>query len=921
MKTPPDMPRTFLISLCLAAILTAGLLHSTELTPQRSDAPIRESVLLDSGWKFMRYADEADADAWIYDVLPDDRSNSWDALPADAQPTEAVRVESDTFVLKPWILPTGNAFIGDPSKRHKRPEGSPGKDFPFVQKNFDDSIWEDVTLPHDWAINGPFYEGDDVPIGGGMGRLPSHGTAWYRRQIDIPRSDDGKSIFLDIEGAMSYAMVWCNGQLVGGWPFGYASWRLNLTPYVHPGEVNQLAIRVDNPPNSSRWYVGGGLYRDVWLTKTHPIHVAQWGTKITTPEVSEDRATVTIEVSVSNESLKAVEADISTRVFTWDPDSRKPGQEVLQIENAGVKVEANITATCTGSGSIDHPDLWQPLPASAANLYVAVSEIRVNELVVDRYETKFGIRSLEFDPNRGAFVNGTHVPIRGVNQHHDLGALGAAFNRRAAERQLEILRDMGCNAIRMAHNPPAPELLHLCDEMGFMVFNESFDVWEQKKTGLGFHLIFPDWHEQDIRALVRRDRNHPSVIIWSTGNEVGEQYTDADGAAIASRLRDIVREEDPTRPTSASMNWAKPDMPFPRAMDLISLNYQGEGIRQDPIFEGTDRIRTPPMYPAFHAAFPDKVIVSSESASAFSSRGSYLFPVTAGKTSPIRDGMGGNSITSEVSAYELYAVDFGSSPDVVFEKQDQNPYVAGEFVWSGWDYLGEPTPYYNARSSYCGIIDLAGFPKDRYYLYQARWRPDLPMVHILPHWNWPERIGKVTPVHVFTSGDAAELFLNGRSLGRKKKGLFEYRLRWDDVIYEPGTLQVVAYKDGDKWADSEVSTTGPIAKIAMIPDRDTIRSDGKDLSFVTVRMEDENGRFVANAQSLLTFKIEGPGEILATDNGFPADFTPFPSTTRKAFNGLCLVIIRSIPGQSGEIRLNARVEGIPESSTTIRSTR
>ncbi|HOO93751.1 MAG TPA: glycoside hydrolase family 2 TIM barrel-domain containing protein, partial [Opitutales bacterium] len=380
---------------------------------------------------------------------------------------------------------------------------------------------------------------------------------------------------------------------------------------------------------------GGGLYRDVWLTKTHPIHVAQWGTKITTPEVSEDRAAVTIEVSVSNDSPEAVEADISTRVFTWDPDARKPGIEVLLIENAGVKLEANRTATSTGSGTIDKPDLWQPLPASAANLYVAVSEIRVNQLVVDRYETRFGIRSLEFNPKRGVFVNGTHVPIRGVNQHHDLGALGAAFNRRAAERQLEILRDMGCNAIRMAHNPPAPELLRLCDEMGFLVFNESFDVWERKKTGLGFHLIFPDWHEQDIRALVRRDRNHPSVIIWSTGNEVGEQYTDADGAAIASRLSDIVREEDPTRPTSASMNWAKPDMPFPRAMDLISLNYQGEGIRQDPIFEGTDRIRTPPMYPAFHAAFPDKVIVSSESASALSSRGSYLFPVTAGKTSPI----------------------------------------------------------------------------------------------------------------------------------------------------------------------------------------------------------------------------------------------------------------------------------------------
>lgn len=906
-----------LCSLSFIGLYSAGLLIPIDSSVGSNDGTVRERVLLDTGWKFMRYANESETDELIYDVLPDDRSNSWDALPADAQPTEAVLVESDTFILKPWVLPSGNAFIGDPGKHFKRPEGNPGSDFPFVQREFDDSDWEAVTIPHDWAINGPFYEGDDAPIGGGMGRLPSHGTAWYRRQITIPATDAGKSIFLDVEGAMSYAMVWMNGQLVGGWPFGYASWRLDLTPYVITGEGNQLAIRLDNPPNSSRWYVGGGLYRDVWLTKTHPVHVTQWGTHITTPEVAEESATVSIEVSIANETSDPVQAEVSTSIFTWDPETRAPGGKVISFAPATVELIAGDTATSVTTGVLESPRLWQPLPANAANLYLALTEVRVDGVLVDRYITRFGVRSLEFDPDRGVRVNGVLVPIRGVNQHHDLGALGAAFNRRAAERQLEILRDMGCNAIRMAHNPPAPELLNLCDEMGFLVFNESFDVWERKKTGLGFHLIFPDWHEQDIRALVRRDRNHPSVFIWSTGNEVGEQYTGEEGAAIASRLRDIVREEDPTRPTSASMNWAKPDMPFPRAMDLISLNYQGEGIRQDPIFEGTDRIRTPPMYPAFHETFPDKVIVSSESASALSSRGSYLFPVTSGKTSPIRDGMGGDSAASEVSAYELYAVDFGSSPDVVFEKQDQNPYVAGEFVWSGWDYLGEPTPYYNARSSYCGIIDLAGFPKDRYFLYQSRWRPDLPMAHILPHWNWPDRVGEVTPVHVFTSGDEAELFLNGKSLGRKKKGRFEYRLRWDDVVYEPGTLQVVAYKDGDKWADCEISTTGPTARIALIPDRGIIRADGKDLSFVTVRMEDNNGRFVANDQSIISFKVEGPGEIIATDNGFPADFTPFPSTERRAFNGLCLVIVRAIPGESDEIRLVANAKGLPFASTAI----
>ncbi len=340
---------------------------------------------------------------------------------------------------------------------------------------------------------------------------------------------------------------------------------------------------------------------------------------------------------------------------------------------------------------------------------------------------------------------------------------------------------MGTNAIRMAHNPPAPELLELTDKMGFLVVNEVFDVWERKKRPLDFHLIFPDWHEQDLRALIRRDRNNPSVIMWSFGNEVGEQYTEEEGAALANRLHNIVKEEDTTRPTTASMNYAKPHMPFPGSMDVISLNYQGEGIRDAPAYADLQGIRTSPLYPAFHEAFPDKVILSSENAAALSSRGEYLFPVAEGISAPVRDGLGGDPKTKQFSAYELYTAPFGSSADKVFGSLDRHPYVAGGFVWSGWDYLGEPTPYYEARSSYFGVIDLAGFKKDRFYLYQANWRPDFPMAHILPHWTWPERVGEVTPVHVFTSGDEAELFLNGKSLGRKKKGKYEYRLRWDEV--------------------------------------------------------------------------------------------------------------------------------------------
>ena len=501
------------------------------------------------------------------------------------------------------------------------------------------------------------------------------------------------------------------------------------------------------------------------------------------------------------------------------------------------------------------PRLWGPPPTQRPHLYVAETTVSRQGRVIDRYDTPFGIRDLRFDPKQGVFVNGERIVIRGANQHHDLGALGAAFNTRAAERQLEILREMGANAIRMAHNPPAPELLDLTDRMGFLVVNELFDVWERKKTPLDFHLIFADWSEPDTRAWVRRDRNHPSVIAWSTGNEVGEQYTADEGAAVARRLRDIVREEDPTRPTTASMNYAKPQMPFPAATDILSLNYQGEGIRDAPEYADLQGIRTSPLYPAFQQAFPDKVIMSTENAATVSSRGEYLFPVVKAVSAPVRDGSGGDPTTQQVSAYELYTAPFGSSPDKVFASLDSHPYVAGGFVWSGWDYLGEPTPYYSARSSYFGAIDLAGFKKDRFFLYQAHWRPDLPMAHILPHWTWPERVGQVTPVHVFTSGDEGELFLNGKSLGRKRKGTREYRLRWDDVVYAPGTLAVVTYKNGAAWAKDTVRTAGTAAAVELRADRTEISADGADLSFVTVRVVDRNGSLVPRARNRI--RVQG----------------------------------------------------------------
>jgi beta-galactosidase len=874
----------------------------------------REVISINNNWRFTK-GDPGDANGMAYDVRPEVTDRT-DNLVADTRPTEAIKAAASDKVFKRWILPTANDFIKDPAKHHQRPPGNPGANVSYVQNAFNDASWEKVQLPHDWAIKGPFYTGANPIVGGGMGRLPIHGIGWYRRKLNITTKDKNKTIYLDIDGAMSYAMVWLNGNLVGGWPYGYNSFRLDLTPYIKPGGDNQLAIRLDNPLNSSRWYPGAGIYRNVWLTKVNPVHVAQWGTFISCREVSGSSATVDLAINIKNKSDANRNVEVVTEVFALDGQMKKTAKvaafpKILSAVAAGKEVTVKYSVT------IKNPLLWGPPPAQKPNLYVAVTRLYANGKTVDQYETQFGIRSITFDPVKGLFVNGQPLRIQGVNQHHDLGALGAAFNTRAAERQLEILKEMGCNAIRMAHNPPAPELLHLTDRMGFLVIDEIFDSWERKKTPLDFHLIFPEWYEADTRSFIRRDKNHPSVIAWSYGNEVGEQYTDEEGAALAGKLRDMVKEEDDTRPATASMNYAKPEMPFSKVMDIISLNYQGEGIRDAPAYAELKGIRTSPLYPSFQKQFPDKRILSSETSSALSTRGSYLFPVFDGISAPVSEGIGGDGKQQQVSAYELYTAAFGASPDKVFRSQDQHPYVAGEFVWSGWDYLGEPTPYYTARSSYSGIIDLAGFPKDRFYLYQARWRPDYKMAHILPHWSWPERVGQVTPVHVFSSGDEAELFLNNQSLGRKKKGAYEYRFRWDSVIYKPGELRVVTYKTGERWAADTVRTAGDAKQLRLVADRSKIRPDARDLSFITVTVMDEKGLIVPRANNRIAFAVTGAGEIVATDNGDPADLESFHSKERKAFNALALVIIRAKPGVAGPIKLTAKSAGLPTAELII----
>ena len=905
---------------CSLMLIVFSLFFLKHSEAQQKNKSTREHICINTNWKFYKYESLDKADKLIYDVRPN-VNEDLDNRAADAKPTEAVKLEATIPILKSFILPTGNAFIKESSKRFVRPNENPGIDFPFVQDKFNDSAWKNIDLPHDWAISGPFYKGYNTIIGGGMGRLPIQGVAWYRRKIDVSANDKGKSIFLDVDGAMSYSMVWINGHLAGGWPYGYTSWRVNLTPYIKYGGINQLAIRLDNPVNSSRWYPGGGIYRNVWITKVNPVHIAQSGTSITTSDVSKSSAKINLDVSIDNTSTRKASVIVETNIYLLDETDNIIGTSipVTSFNQQKLVIGANTSKNITAAVSITNPKLWYPLPSISHNRYVAVTKVLSSGKLIDEYETHFGIRDIKFNPDKGILINGEKVVVNGVNQHSDLGPLGMAFNLRAAERQLEKLQDLGCNAIRMAHNPPTPELLDLTDKMGFLVVDEIFDAWERKKTGLDFHLVFPDWSEQDLRALIRRDKNHPSVILWSIGNEVGEQYTGTEGAKVAQRLYTIAKDEDPSRPATLSMNYSKPDMPLPAISDVICLNYQGEGIRNGPAYSGLKGINTPPLFPAFHQKFPNKVILSSENAAALSSRGEYFFPVFNGNSSPIKDTLGGDPKRKQVSSYELYSVDFGSSADKVFATMEQHPFVAGSFVWSGWDYLGEPTPYYLSKSSYFGIIDLAGFQKDRYYLYQSQWRPNLPIAHILPHWNWPERVGLVTPVHVFTSGDEAELFLNGKSLGRKKKAQFEYRLRWDSVLYEPGILKVISYKNNKKWADDSIKTTGQAVALQLVADRTTIKADGKDLSFVTVKVVDENGLMVPKSMNALRFSIDGPAEIVATDNGDPTNLVLFTSTTKEAFNGLCLVIIRGKPLQSGSITLKVESAGLKTEVLSLKS--
>ncbi len=771
------------------------------------------------------------------------------------------------------------------------------------QIGFDDSSWREVQLPHDWAIEGPFDRKYSPQCGG----LPFYGVGWYRKTFGV--GDSAKGFFLSVEfdGAMANSRVWINGQDLGGRPYGYIGFSFDLTPHLRlGGQPNVLAVRLAPEDQSSRWYPGAGIYRNVWLDVTGPIRVARWGTYITTPEVTDARATVAVRTEIENLGKQAAQVTLETSIADADGKTVSRASTPLSAPSAG-------KATADQKVLVSSPRRWS---IQRPYLYAAVSVLRAGNREVDRYVTPFGIRTIEFDPAKGFSLNGRKVKLQGVCNHHDLGALGAAVNRRAIERQLQIMKSMGVNAIRTSHNPPAPELLELCDELGLLVMDEAFDMWASPKLPNGHGKYFNQWGETDLRDMIRRDRNHPSIILYSIGNEIREQGS-PDGWKIAQRLTQICHEEDKTRPVTAGFNNSTQALRNGLAdqVDIPGFNYK------------------PNEYEQILKDHSKWVIVGSETASCVSSRGVYHLPLEKYEKHP----------SLELTSYDIIAPSWAYIPDVEFDAQERVPSVLGEFVWTGHDYLGEPTPYFQgrnpdpadwpSRSSYFGTVDLAGFPKDRYYLYKSQWTSE-PMVHVLPHWNWAGMEGKDIPVMVYTNAEEVELLLNGKSLGRKKrwsepvelpvgknispslKFSSKYRLLWR-VPYESGVLQAIAYRNGKQVASDEVRTAGAPAKIALHPDRTTIAADGYDLCFVTVRIEDREGNLCPLADNLVRFKVTGAGVIQAVDNGNPATAEPFQVDYRKAFNGLCLLIVRSQLGQARPLRIVAASDGLLTAETTL----
>ena len=764
-----------------------------------------------------------------------------------------------------------------------------GDDSLAFQPAYNDSNWRVLNLPHDWSIEGEFSA--DAPATTEGGALPT-GIGWYRKTFNLEKPAGEKVFYIDFDGVMANSEVWINGHYLCKRPFGYISFRYELTPYLNFGdEVNTLAVRVDNSAQpASRWYTGSGIYRHVWLLEKAPVHVAHWGTFVTTPDVSVEAAKVKLDIQVENKT----EADVRVTVKSRITDAA--GTKVAESENK-LDAAAGISGLTQNFGW-KNPALWSP---EVPNLYQIQTEIYQNGKLVDSYQTQLGVRWFEFTPDKGFFLNGEPLKIYGVNQHHDLGALGAAVNTRAMERQLEILKEMGVNAIRMAHNPPAPELLHLCDRMGFLVIDESFDEWKRTKVKKGYHLYWDEWHVRDLQDMVLRDRNHPSVIAWSIGNEIPEQF-DSAGIAITKELVQIVKEIDPTRPVTCALTETDPSKNYiyqSGALDLLSFNYKHR-----------DYLKFPERYPG-------ECMLASENMSALSTRGCYDFPSDSVRIWPpaYKAPFDGNPDLT-ASSFDNCIAYWGATHEDTWAVIKNNDFIPGMFIWSAFDYLGEPLPYpYPARSSYLGIIDLCGFPKDVYYMYQAEWT-DKTVLHLFPHWNWEEG----QPVDLwayYNHADEVELWVNGVSQGRKAKETDQFHVMWR-VPFSPGSIRAVSYRNGDKVGEKEIFTAGPAAKIELATDRINLNADGSDLSFITVKVTDKDGNMVPDAANLINFRVEGEGTIAGVDNGYQASTEPFKANYRKAFNGMCLLIIQTTD-QAGEIVVKASSDGLEAAGLTLKT--
>lgn len=808
-----------------------------------------------------------------------------------------------------------------------------------IEQSYDDGKWQTVTVPHDWAIYGPFDANNDMQKmaivqdgqtqaqaqAGRTGGLPFVGVGWYRTKFKLPTFANGKRASIIFDGAMSNAHVYINGKLVGYWPYGYNSFHFDITDALKVGEENVMAVRLDNPAEFSRWYPGAGLYRNVHIVVTEPAHIPVWGTQITTPVITKDFAKVIVKTKIEN---AAVSDENSYQLQTEIMDNT--GKAVANVSTILSKFDQNIfkqelVVDKPLLWDVDHPNLYKVvsklLKVSVFNSSKSDGKITTQENIVtttttpvDVYATTFGIRSIEIVPGKGFFLNGKLTKFKGVCNHHDLGPLGAAVNDAAIRRQVRIMKDMGANAIRTSHNMPAPELVRACDEMGMMLMAESFDEWKIPKMKNSYNKIFDEWAEKDLVNLVRHYRNNPSIVMWSIGNEVEEQ-SNMQGAKVARYLQDICLREDPTRPVTNGMD--RPDDVQKNNMAAM-MNVAGFNYRP---FKYQDNYKT----------LPQQIILGSETASTVSSRGIYKFPVENQSMKKYDD--------HQSSSYDVERCAWSDLPEDNFIMHDDLKYCIGEFVWTGFDYLGEPTPYYTdwpSHSSLFGIVDLAGIPKDRLYLYRSHWNAKEKTLHILPHWNWKGREGEVTPIFVYTNYPSAELFINGKSQGRRAKdtsytafntkynsqGLERqkrYRLMWMDTKYEPGTVKVIAYDEAGKAvAEEQLQTAGKPDRIILSADRATIKADGKDISFINVKIVDKDGNFCPDETRQIQFKVMGAGAYKAAANGNSISLESFQAPYMKLFSGQLTALVQSSE-TSGIITFEASAKGVKSAKIKIRT--